>query len=348
MRRKKKFIAAAAVTTALVLSACGGKSADSGTKAVAAAVTEAADGESEENQEESPEKESSGEEQADGPVVYENFSGGTLYEEGDYLFRIDSMEMTDEGYVIQYEAETDCEGYKACYKVETLDVNGLRYICELQNAPSGYLFYNDTEEGQKGTEAMLGGKARLVITREFLDELGAEEVKSLHLKLMLGRIASNTIDKYVELEYMLYPGSAVEAAVTFPEPERESWLLFDNEHGRAQIVRAEYTKRDYKAAAVNLYIMLQQKEDDEDAPHAHTIFITRHGETEREIIFRENLYTQPGVTTLCKVVLKDPDIPRDNCEETFLSPVVVELSESGEGVKITDTVLDFTGLEHEQ
>ena len=38
------------------------------------------------------------------PAELENFTSGILYEEGEYLFEIDSMEMTEDAYVITYHA----------------------------------------------------------------------------------------------------------------------------------------------------------------------------------------------------------------------------------------------------
>ena len=58
------------------------------------------------------------------PAELENFTSGILYEEGEYLFEIDSMEMTEDAYVITYHAATDAQNYSTYYDME-LTVNGV-------------------------------------------------------------------------------------------------------------------------------------------------------------------------------------------------------------------------------
>lgn len=340
---RKATILLLTVFTAVMCSGCG-KSTDkteissSGgqevTETGTVAETTGADGETDESGE-------------DSPRIYEHFSGGTLYEEGAYLFRIDSMGMTEEGYEIQYSTATDSSGYSPYFEMNVV-VNGIRTSFE------GIQFYNDTEDGQLGSSDMLGSTetpARLVISKEYLAALGASEVHSLQLSVTLGRREGNTINPGAELEYTLYPGDAVQTSDLFPEPERESWLLMDNEYGKVQILRAAYPSDDDGRARVHAYILVQGAGGEDFPKYGYDVSIRRMADDGRTFQFADGMnqsYRLMPEAALYEVRLCDYEIPYAGCEDNFLSDVSVCILSSGSSIYSEDKVIDFTHLEYEE
>lgn len=335
---KRVKIAVFFLTAAFAAAACVGCS-----KAETEKETETAG--MEQTTEENTVGEEKGEETAapeDGPQEYVHFTGGTLYEEGEYLFRIDSMEMTEEGYEILYSAQSDYAGYSAYYEMNVV-VNGVHTSFE------GIRFYNDTEEGQKGSSQMLGSTetpARMVIQKEYLEALGASEITSLHLNVELGRREQNTIKTGAELEYILYPGEAVQETDIFPEPARESWVLMDNEYGRVQILSAEYTANSNGYAQVHGYILAQGAGGEDFPKYGYKVQVRRmEGNRYRFGDWQNQSYTLQPEPWLYEVSIYDADLSFAECEEGFISTVNVEIDEN---VFSEEKVIDFTHLEYEE
>lgn len=284
-----------------------------------------------------------GSQEEDGPLVYDHFTGGTLYEEGKYLFRIDSMGMTEEGYEIQYTVSADSGGYSSYYEMQVI-VNGI------STSFSGITFYNDTEDGQKGSGEMLGSTdtpARMVIGKEYLEKLGASQVNSLFLHVELGQSAYNTITISEEIDCILYPGDVVGEDAIFPEPERESWVLVDNEYGKVQILRAVYEENRNGDAQVHAYILTKGTGGEDFPRYGIDVKVFRlDGRVYSFNDWRNQHYTMKEDAVLYEASLYDSDIPFEDCEEGFISPVKISLKINGEETE-TDAVLDFTHLEYE-
>lgn len=284
-----------------------------------------------------------GSQEEDGPLAYDHFTGGTLYEEGKYLFRIDSMGMTEEGYEIQYTACTDSSGYSPYYEMRVI-VNGI------STSFSGITFYNDTEDGQKGSERMLGSTdspARAVIAKEYLEKLGAAQVNSLSLHVELGKNAYNSITTGAEIDCTLYPGDVVGEEAIFPEPERESWVLVDNEYGKVQILRAVYEENRNGDAQVHAYILTKGAGGEDYPKYGIDVRVFRlDGRVYRFCDWRNQHYTMKEGAVLYEASLYDSDISFEDCEEGFISPVKISLKINGEETE-TDAVIDFTHLEFE-
>lgn len=345
----------AALAAAMVCSGCGNGADKNGAADVNAAQTaEAGAEDGAEDVEEgnadtgAADEQSDGEDaqEEDGPKVLDHFTGGILYEDGDYLFSIESMGMTEEGYEIFYHAHTDSEGHRGAYEMNVV-VNGVRTSFE------GMRFYNDTEDGQNGSDYMLcstENPARLVISREYLEKLGAEEVKSLSIHLELGSEAYGSIETRVEEDYLIYPGDVVDTAVTFPEPERDSWVLADNEYGKVQIIRAAYNKYYQDNARVHVYVLTQGVGGEDFPRYGVGVQVERLEEDGRTIAFDSDdndkfyMYSEPY---LYEDAFIDWDIPFEDCEEGFLSPVTITVSADGNETA-AETVLDFTHLEYEE
>lgn len=283
---------------------------------------------------------SSAPQEEDGPQVYEHFTGGTLYEEGKYFFSIESMGMTNEGYEVQYTAQTDTKGYQVYCDMKPV-INGIRTDFE------GWTFYDDTEKGQKGSSTMLPNTAKLVIGKEYLEKMGATEVKSLALHVELGMSTGSTFTPGAELDYILYPGNAVDTAAQFPEPARESWLLYDGTHGRLQILSAAYQEDRDGCARVHAFILAQGVEDEEN-PYGVSVEMLRLDG--KYVNFSDKLnqdYDLLPEAILYEGVLVDQDIAAENMEEGFLSPATVTVHPGYPDEEKIETVLDFTHLEYE-
>ena len=91
-----------------LLAGCGGEGTGNDSAGRTEETESRTDIEKDETDGEENSEEGSGQPQ---PVELENFTSGTLYEEGEYLFSIDSMEMTEDAYVITYRASTDARNY---------------------------------------------------------------------------------------------------------------------------------------------------------------------------------------------------------------------------------------------
>lgn len=284
-----------------------------------------------------------GPQEEDGPLVYDHFTGGTLCEEDKYLFRIDSMGMTEEGYEIQYTANADSGGYRSYYEMKVI-VNGI------STSFSGITFYNDTENGQKGSKEMLGSTdtpARMVIGKDYLEKLGASQVYSLYLHVELGQSAYNTITIGKEIDCTLYPGDVVDEEALFPEPERESWVLLDNEYGKVQILRAVYEENRNGDAQVHAYILTKGTGGEDFPKYGIDVKVFRLDDrVYRFSDWRNRHYTMKEEAVLYEASLYDSDIPFEECQEGFISPVKISFDINGETFE-TDAVLDFTHLEYE-
>lgn len=133
----------------------------------------------------------------DTALVFENFSSGTIYDEGEYFFQIDSMEMTDEGYVITYRAASDPKGYQTYYDM-ILTING---------TPFKSNDFKHTSDKRKGRSMIGTGRdssAQVLLDKELLDMAGITEIRELQFDIDLGHEASS-IYPDVEFTALIYP-----------------------------------------------------------------------------------------------------------------------------------------------
>ena len=169
------------------------------------------------------------------PAELENFTSGILYEEGEYLFEIDSMEMTEDAYVITYHAATDAQNYSTYYDME-LTVNGVKFHSD------DFTFVD--VDGDRTSSTMIGGgrdrAIELTMPRTLLAHAGIQEITSLQFDVVLGYSAYGSVYEEVEILATVYPGAKPAETDPFPEPKQDSWVLLDNEAGKVQIVDANY------------------------------------------------------------------------------------------------------------
>ena len=117
MKTVRVFLAL--ILAACLLAGCGGNQNSAGQEADNSSDAQT-ESEAAESSEETAE---AGQPQ---PIELENFTSGTIYKEGEYYFHIDSMEMTDESYVITYRAATDEQNYSGYYDMR-LTINGIMF-----------------------------------------------------------------------------------------------------------------------------------------------------------------------------------------------------------------------------
>lgn len=227
---KKTVYFLAVLLTVCLLAGCGGEEkeqdADGREETVAGAETE-------EGGEEGEEEESGEGTGQTGPIELENFTSGVIYEEGEYLFQIDSIEETEEAYVITYRAATDEQNYSGYYDMQ-LKVNGVIF------------HYNDfkfTDETRESNNMIGGGPDRpiqVTLPRTRLAHAGVQEITSLEFDITLGYSAQGSIYEEVMFQATVYPGAKPAEEDPFPEPKADSWVLLDNQEGKVQIVDANY------------------------------------------------------------------------------------------------------------
>lgn len=224
MKTVRVFLAL--ILAACLLAGCGGNQNSAGQEADNSSDAQT-ESEAAESSEETAE---AGQPQ---PIELENFTSGTIYEEGEYYFHIDSMEMTDESYVITYRAATDEQNYSGYYDMR-LTINGIMFH-EDDFAFSG--------AGMEGYTMIGGGPDRPItvsIPKLLLSHVGIEEVTSVKFEVGLGYSAQGSVYEEVMIEATVYPGAKTEAADAFPEPKDDAWVLLDNEYGKVQITDANY------------------------------------------------------------------------------------------------------------
>ncbi len=186
------------------------------------------------------------------PVEFENFTSGVIYEEGDYLFQIDSIEETPDAYVITYRAATDEQNYSGYYDMQ-LKVNGVIFH---------YDDFTFADEDRTSNSMLGGGPDRpiqVTLPRTLLAHAGIQEITSLEFDVALGYSAQGSIYEEVMFQATVYPGAKPAEADPFPAPKQDSWVLLDNEDGKVQVVDANYwvSAADGHIMGVTLHILSQ-------------------------------------------------------------------------------------------
>ena len=191
-------------------------------------------------------------EESSGTKEFENFTSGTIYQDGDYLFSIDSIESTGDAYVITYRAATDAQNYTGYYDMQ-LTVNGVRFH---------YDDFKFTDEDRQSNNMIGGGPDRpikVTLPRTLLAHAGIEEITSLKFDVTLGYSSYGSIYEEVEISATVYPGNKPENTDPFPTPKNDEWVLLDNAEGKVQIVDANYwvSAADGHIMGVTMHILAQ-------------------------------------------------------------------------------------------
>ncbi|HIR93696.1 MAG TPA: hypothetical protein IAB98_09790 [Candidatus Egerieimonas intestinavium] len=253
---KRKVYWGCMMLTLCLLAGCGSKEEEKNADAAGQKSQETLSEEETKDTGDDEEKEEEEKEQQKS-IELENFTSGTIYEDGDYYFHIDSIETTEDAYVITYRASTDAQNYSGYYDMQ-LKVNGVIF-----HTDDFQFIYQDS----KGYTMVGAGRERpveLVLPRTLLAHAGIQEINSLEFHVALGYQAHGSIYEEVEIDATVYPGAKTEAADIFPEPKQDSWVLVDNEQGKAQIVDANYwvSAADGHIMGVTFHILSQAKGDD--------------------------------------------------------------------------------------
>ena len=187
-------------------------------------------------------------------LTFANFSSGIVYENGSYLFQIDSMEMTDEGYVITYRAATDTQGNSSYYNMK-ITVNGITFPDDaFQFSGNGMIGYS-----------MIGGgrdeQCQVMLSKELLDLAGIQEVLSLQFDTALGHESTSTHTYYEDVTFTasVYPGEKTDTSDWFPESKNSGWILYESEEGKLQITGARYWRSAFDGSIMGInFSILEQ------------------------------------------------------------------------------------------
>ena len=314
-----------------LLAGCGGE----GTGNDSAGRTEETDSrtdiEKDETDGEENSEEGSGQPQ---PVELENFTSGTLYEEGEYLFSIDSMEMTEDAYVITYRASTDARNYSGYYDMQLI-INGVAF------------HYNDftfTDENRESNSMIGGGPDRAIrvtLPRTLLAHAGIREVTSVQFDVTLGYSAHSSVYEEVEIRATVYPGAKPAEVDPFPTPKQDSWVLLDNEEGKVQIVDANYwvSAADGHIMGVTFHILTQGKGNGYIALRNLNVGDWTSGKQMGDV----NCLLSPGVR-YCRITLMGGGDPAEDADYSQSILSYYAYYNEGGTVEELSATLDLSGL----
>ena len=266
------------------------------------------------------------------PVELENFTSGTLYEEGEYLFSIDSMEMTEDAYVITYRASTDARNYSGYYDMQLI-INGVAF------------HYNDftfTDENRESNSMIGGGPDRAIrvtLPRTLLAHAGIREVTSVQFDVTLGYSAHSSVYEEVEIRATVYPGAKPAEVDPFPTPKQDSWVLLDNEEGKVQIVDANYwvSAADGHIMGVTFHILTQGKGNGYIALRNLNVGDWTSGKQMGDV----NCLLSPGVR-YCRITLMGGGDPAEDAD--YSQSILSYYAYYNEGGTVEELVRD-TGFE---
>lgn len=189
----------------------------------------------------------------DETLVFENFTGATLFDvEDNWGFAVNSMNMTDEGYVVEYSLwENGTWGYARDFSLVDLAVNG----CIIDDWFVNYHFDGQASIPLVTRYGVACGDQEFVIDKEFLAELGITEVTSLTFTfdVYIDSVSFDGFDKKIEL----YTGSKTDTPYELPQQDNII-MIADNENYTVAAVRAKQ-RGDY--AQFYLYVRANSDKD---------------------------------------------------------------------------------------